>query len=172
MNHYRINVSNLIDNFGAEKKIETNFKFATLQKSDLKIFFSEPVELDLVVKNVGEDLLVEGSIKTELTLNCDRCLKEFTYSSTIDLKELFLRVKKRDEELSGEEIFPVEGVEIDLGPAIDQALLLALPMQLLCKVDCKGLCSKCGQDLNVKICNCKKNEIDERLIPLKKLLED
>ena len=52
--------------------------------------------------------------------------------------------------------YPLEGHEIDLAAAVEEALLLDLPMRFLCREDCKGLCPVCGKDLNTELCTCPK----------------
>lgn len=61
---------------------------------------------------------------------------------------------------------------VDLGEAIREYALLELPMQPLCKPDCKGLCPTCGADLNAGPCECKNDEEDDRFAVLKSLLNE
>jgi uncharacterized protein len=60
---------------------------------------------------------------------------------------------------------------LDLGEAIREYALIELPMQTLCREDCKGLCPQCGTDLNAGACACPQDEGDERLSILKQLLD-
>jgi uncharacterized protein len=63
---------------------------------------------------------------------------------------------------------PFDGKTIDLDPIVREQVLLALPVTVLCREDCKGLCPTCGQDLNEKDCgHSEKKEIDVRLAKLK-----
>lgn len=63
---------------------------------------------------------------------------------------------------------PFDGKTIDLDPIVREQVLLALPVTVLCREDCKGLCPTCGQDLNDKDCgHSEKKEIDVRLAKLK-----
>lgn len=63
---------------------------------------------------------------------------------------------------------PFDGKTIDLDPIVREQVLLALPVTVLCREDCKGLCPTCGQDLNDKDCgHSEKKEIDVRLLKLK-----
>jgi len=63
-----------------------------------------------------------------------------------------------------EEVF--DGKTIDLDPIVREQVLLALPMNAVCREDCKGLCAQCGQNLNEKQCGCEQKVIDPRLAPL------
>jgi len=63
-----------------------------------------------------------------------------------------------------------EQSEIDITEDIRETVLLAIPIKLLCKHDCKGLCPHCGANLNVESCTCAEEMIDPRWEALKKLL--
>ncbi|MDD2499121.1 MAG: DUF177 domain-containing protein, partial [Desulfitobacteriaceae bacterium] len=71
-----------------------------------------------------------------------------------------------------EEIYFYEGDKIDILPQVLQTILLELPMKVLCREDCKGLCPVCGTNLNIKECRCERESIDPRLAALKNLLND
>jgi uncharacterized protein len=63
---------------------------------------------------------------------------------------------------------PFDGKTIDLDQIVREQVLLALPVTVLCREDCKGLCTTCGQDLNEKDCgHSEKKEIDVRLAKLR-----
>ena len=64
----------------------------------------------------------------------------------------------------------LDGEEADLDEILNAAFVLNMDSQLLCREDCKGLCSRCGKDLNEGPCGCKQ-EIDPRLAVLAQLLE-
>jgi uncharacterized protein len=64
---------------------------------------------------------------------------------------------------------------LNIGDILHEQVLLALPMKPLCKVDCKGLCPTCGTNLNVKSCDCPKEQFNpnlDALIELKRRLEE
>ena len=78
------------------------------------------------------------------------------------------------EELQNEdniEIVLLEDGKVDVGDLARTEFILEMDMQTLCSEDCKGLCARCGADLNLGPCSCKK-EIDPRLAALAKLLEN
>ncbi len=64
-----------------------------------------------------------------------------------------------------EELF--DGKVINLQPIVREQVLLSLPMNAVCKEDCRGLCTKCGQNLNEKECGCDTSFVDPRLAVLK-----
>jgi len=74
-----------------------------------------------------------------------------------------------DEEV---EIIPEGSKEIDLSKTLYEAIVIAQPICVVCKEECKGLCPHCGTNLNHTKCNCIKTRIDPRLEKLKLLLKE
>ena len=70
-----------------------------------------------------------------------------------------------------DELLLVNELRFDLDPLITEDIFLDLPAKFLCKEDCKGMCYKCGKDLNTDSCSCKK-DVDPRLAALQQLLDN
>jgi len=106
------------------------------------VWFNRPVHLKLKLSVVSRVFVAMGSYEAEVTMECHRCLKRFTHraASTDYIWEQAVR-------LSGDEI-------IDLTEGIREDIMLALPLKNLCSEDCKGLCPRCGKDLNEGACGC------------------
>ncbi len=95
-----------------------------------------------------------------LHLICDRCLKEFTREHECQIESL---VAESLEDENNDDIIQLrEGIFLDLDDLLRDEFILSLPTVNLCAPDCKGLCPKCGADLNLGPCGCKK-EVDPRL---------
>lgn len=138
----------------------------------LDFSFPSPVEAHLELSRTGPNVQVSGEIKAKIRLNCGRCLNEFEHDISLTFSDYFTagRVEEKDKELKPEEldISYLEGAEIDTTAMILGQVALDVPIQPLCKEDCKGLCPKCGADLNVTECACDKGgKTDERLAKLK-----
>lgn len=129
---------------------------------------THPIEVEGVVKNTAGALVLEGKASTVLDLTCDRCGKPFTQTQTVSLDTL-LATELADEESEGE-IYLLDGEEADLDEVARTAFILGMDTKHLCSEDCKGLCAKCGANLNEGPCGCKP-EVDPRLAGLAKLLE-
>ncbi len=120
------------------------------------------------VIRVEEGLFVEGTVESQLRLECVRCLEPFAFPITLELAELF---RMPGAQLKPDVIYAVgERGEIDLAPLIREYAWLAIPMKHLCDPECKGLCPHCGVNLNTDSCQCEEIHIDPRLAPLKELL--
>jgi len=90
------------------------------------------VQYDLMVQKMGQALLVQGRLTTQLECQCVRCLKAF--SLAIDLPEFSAQLP-----LEGEEAVPVEGDYVDLTPFLREDIVLAFPQHPLCEAGCAGL---------------------------------
>ena len=129
---------------------------------------ARPVRVTGRVRNMAGALVLEGKADGELELACDRCLKPFVQEMSVPIETLLAA------ELAGEEdegdIVLLEGDEVDLGEIARTAFILAMDTKHLCSEDCKGLCARCGANLNDGPCGCKP-EVDPRLAKLAQLLD-
>jgi len=96
-----------------------------------------------------QGLLVQARFRAKITSQCVRCLAEFLQPLQISFNELYAFSQRTVSE-SGL-IYPEDG-NINLGPLVREYMLLEVPINPLCKPDCKGLCIICGEDLNVTTC--------------------
>jgi uncharacterized protein len=81
--------------------------------------------------------------------------------------------KEEETELTGEDLnFAFyKGEEVDISAIVKEMLVLEIPLRYLCQDSCKGLCPRCGQNLNVKSCSCVPVQGDPRFAVLKQLLK-
>ena len=122
------------------------------------------------VSNHGGYLLLAAETCVAARGICSRCGEGFDFSHSFGTERPVARKLVADE--NDEYILTDEDGFIDLGSVFGDELLLELPTKLLCREDCKGLCPKCGKDLNKGSCNCPTKEIDPRLEVLKALLDN
>lgn len=117
-----------------------------------------------------------GAVEAVFSLSCGRCLKPFDMEIQEEVTAVFMPrgligAKGGEAEVVDEDIdiHSYDEDEVDLyAPAHDQ-VALALPMRPLCAESCKGLCPKCGEDLNERTCGCSEPAIDSRFAALKNL---
>ena len=130
---------------------------------------SEPVLAEGVVRNTAGVLVMTGSLHTTIHGVCDRCASDFDRFVEFPL-DVVLVTELSNEENEDEWVFPLEGDSADLEDIVRTVFVLNMDSKLLCKEDCKGLCCRCGRNLNVEPCGCQK-ELDPRFAALKQLLE-
>lgn len=130
---------------------------------------SEPVLCRGQVRNTAGVLVLTGSLKTTLHGVCDRCAKEF--SREVDFPvEAVLAQELVNEDDCDQWTFLLDGGNAALDEIMTTAFVLSMDTKLLCREDCRGLCPRCGKDLNDGPCQCRP-EADPRLAALQKLLD-
>lgn len=116
----------------------------------------EPFQLHLTnVEN--KRLLIQGETDVTVIIPCDRCLKEVAVKLHLEIdKELAL---EQDDSLGNEDDVLdqagyMDGYQLDVDQLVYAELLTGWPAKVLCKNDCKGICSMCGADRNEGDCGC------------------
>ena len=130
---------------------------------------SEPVLANGTVRNTAGVLVMSGSIQTRIHGTCDRCASDFTRDVEFPI-DVVLVEELSNEEDEDEWVFPLEGDSADLEDIVRTVFVLNMDSKMLCKPECKGLCCRCGKNLNDGPCGCQK-ELDPRFAALRQLLD-
>jgi len=126
------------------------------------------------VSRMGETVFIEGEIESVVEAACGRCLEAVRLPVRLDFRYTLVPVKediKDNVELRTEDLdFGFyEGEVVDLSPLIYEQIMLQIPIKILCSEACKGLCPQCGTNLNVRSCDCRRDQGDERFAVLRNL---
>jgi len=137
---------------------------------------SSPVKAQLTVNKIANEVMVTGSLSVQLEMECSRCLKGVRQAQELPVCVVYHPAEEIGSDKHGLHDDEMDmgfytGEELDLEELIREQILLSLQMKPLCNEDCKGICPKCGIDLNNGTCTCVQKEIDPRLEVLKKLLD-
>lgn len=120
-----------------------------------------------VVNKSGSELLMDYTIKGDLVYQCSRCLEDVSEHFCLPLQKRIIKsaiVKQEDEE-SG--CYVIDDYQLPIGELVQDEIMMALPFQVVCRNDCKGLCPQCGMNLNHESCSCSEDKIDPRMEILK-----
>ncbi len=161
----KINIASVINCDGAKLDIEKEFSVGSFEFAGNEYSFEKPVTVTGEVKNIGSALKIALVIKGEYTSYCDRCGCEVSASVFGEAEE---NITGENIEVDSE-MFTLNGHTLDISGAIESLVYSSLPMRNLCSDDCKGLCSKCGTDLNKSECNCDTTRYDPRFAIFRKL---
>ncbi len=131
---------------------------------------TEPVRVTGTVRNTASVLELELTAQTTLDCVCDRCAKEFRRKKEVSYG-CILADERQDEE-DDDIVLLEKGEFVDVEDLAKTAFILGMDTKVLCSEDCKGLCPRCGADLNLGPCSCKTKEVDPRLAVLAKLLKN
>ena len=163
-----LGLSKIIDCPGASVPFSTSIDLRDLRFGNCYPV-SESVEAEGIVRNTAGVLMMTGVIKTCIHGICDRCASAFDRQMEVPI-DVILVTELADEDHEDEWVFPLEGDSADLEDIIRTVFVLNMDSKLLCKPDCRGICCRCGKNLNVESCTCQK-ELDPRFAALKQLLE-
>jgi uncharacterized protein len=162
-----IDVRDLVGRYGAWKTEKVSGTIDDLATTLAGLSDDTPVTGELVLESLEEGILASGSLQGALSLRCARCLKEFEQGISLELREIFVQFPHED---SDEYPLDPEGF-LDPHQMMRDAIGVELPFAPVCRQDCRGLCARCGGDLNLGECTCTEPEIDPRWDGLGVLLD-
>ncbi|MBR4910732.1 MAG: DUF177 domain-containing protein [Clostridia bacterium] len=145
----------------------------TLDMSDVDYFagypLKRPVKYVGSVSNTASVVTLKLDINFEFTAPCDRCgvMVSGCHSVTVD-KSLATSLERQESDT----IIIVSDMRLDVDELVYSEVILNLPSKHLCRPDCKGLCQKCGKNLNEGDCNCDNSDPDPRFDKLRDLLSN
>jgi len=157
-------------------KFAHNYLPGELDFQDERVVLAEPPAISGQITRDGNRLKVAGQAQARVQVECDRCLQPVELPVKTDFDLEYVRTEQYREsqaaELSEEDLdlSVYEGEAIEIDEIAREQLLLAVPTQVLCKEDCKGLCATCGTNRNLADCNCEDINIDPRWAELRKMV--
>ena len=123
-----------------------------------------------ITNNAGY-IRLEGEISVDFRTPCARCAAELERTLTFRVEKDIVVQDQLNNEEDGDDYLIVTNGSLNLRTLMEEEVCLQFPSRILCKEDCRGLCSKCGKNLNEGPCSCPEREIDPRLAPLSKWKE-
>ena len=130
--------------------------------------FVSPVSYHGTVKPFAGEAQVEAEVSFSFSIPCDRCAEMIHRDYRYHFSHGVVRTLNQED---NDDYIQAEDETIDVDELLRADILLELPTKFLCRPDCKGLCSQCGQNLNQGDCGCNKRRIDPRLEVLQQLIQ-
>lgn len=164
----QLDFTNLFNSDSEVVNIDYTVKFDDFQYSTY-----QPLKNGAVVR--GKAYCRADVVYLDLSINfdffgvCDRCAEDFERKYSIELNKIV--VQRLENEDDSDDYIVVENNVLDLDDLVYQEIQLFLPQKILCREDCKGLCPKCGKNLNSGNCSCKA-DVDPRMAKLLELLDE
>lgn len=168
MEGFKVSVAEILGRPGSYRDVELRRSLPGIRNA-LGEVAADPIDARLRIESVVEGVLVGGTTAARAEMRCARCLDPVGADLKLELCELF--VAPGHEAPAEEEVYEVHGLEIDVEPMLRDALALALPLNPICREDCKGMCARCGRNLNQGECDCTTDEVDPRWADLDELRE-
>ena len=116
------------------------------------------------VTRTAQGLLVQAKMNAEISTECARCLTDFFQPLEAEFTDLYAFSPNS---ITDSGLILPENGKINLAPILRDEMLISIPINPVCKPDCKGLCPVCGEDLNISTCEHQEEAIDSRLDELR-----
>ena len=155
----KIQLSKIISVPKYEETVEASIDLNEIKLKGVSYPIREKNDFSIVFRNIGKDK-ISFAFETEVTLGipCSRCLEEVSYPVSMQVtKELDFS------DLDEEDSSYIEDKYLDLDILIFDEVVPKLPSRVLCKEDCKGICNRCGANLNKGFCDCDTAVPDPRM---------
>jgi len=160
-----INLSEVFTQEGKEKTWEVPLEMKAFSGVDGEYPVTAASPVTVTVKNLGNrKLSLTGNASVTLAIPCARCLEPVDYTSDLEFsQELDMKLTDEDRVKNLDEQAYLSGYNLDADQLVCNELSLSLPMKVLCKEDCKGICNRCGANLNYETCGCDTRSLDPRM---------
>lgn len=144
-------VSGLLKKAGSVETVIITDKLPPAEKGHEPIEVDGPVRATVHLKEANGRIIAKGILEADVMLTCGRCLERYSAKVEFPFSEIFRRHDDFDhedpEEREEEVFYAIDSMKIDLTPMLSEALVLAVPFKPVCREDCPGLCSVCGEKL-------------------------
>ena len=162
-----VNLSKVFQGEEKHKQLALEFDFSG-EDISCDANFEQPVKAELDLRKGNGETFIKLNVKATAVCSCARCLKlfsrEFNFSQDFVITPDILTQPDPEIPVSSDNT-------LDVKQLVLQELSLEIPVALVCKEDCQGLCQYCGRPKEEN-CNCQSQQIDPRLLILKQLLQD
>ncbi len=159
----KINVADIISSEGKEASKQAAIELTSFDSRLGQFPIVKSMPFVLTFANEGNKrLLIRGETEVTIAIPCSRCLEEVDRVFPIRIEKEF-DLTAGDGEQSMEESNFMAGTSLDVDQLIFGEILVSWPMKVLCREDCKGICKRCGANLNLTECQCRKTELDPRM---------
>jgi uncharacterized protein len=159
---------NVFQNEGEVKQVNYELDIADIDVDGVYPF-KTPLNITATASNRASLVDLQLVVKFGYTRNCDRCGEEFTNAMAMAFEHKLAQTLIDD---GNDDYIETPDFTLELDEVVISDIILHYPQKYLCKDDCKGLCPKCGKNLNEGDCDCDRTQVDSRLEILKQLMED
>lgn len=160
-----IDLSELLSLEGKVKNVQISLDMEKFKTKFVSYEITDKKPMSFIFTNLGDKkVILEADIDVELSIPCDRCLENVKKQITINTsKEVNLGDTDFERREALDELFYINGTMFDAEKFAYGEILVNLPMKVLCSENCKGICNRCGTNLNHEECGCDTTELDPRM---------
>ena len=149
-----INLSDVLTNEGRVEKIQAPLEMTSFDSRMGSFPVVEKSPVDFIFTNIEEGKVrIQGNAEITFQAACDRCLTEVPVKLFLSFDRLVTDPGMEEDEDADDKSF-MEGYQLNVETFVYNEVIGNWPAKILCKEDCKGICPKCGQNLNMRDCGC------------------
>lgn len=167
-----INISEILANPSVIKEFKVEPEFTALQLKYNSYPVSHKELFVLTVSKEDGKLHIAGETEIKLMIPCDRCLEDVELTFPIQIDDRWKLEEQSDGIEDVDEHSFMDGCILDVDKLVADEIVVALPTKVLCKEDCKGLCSVCGTNLNYGTCDCDRQVLDPRMAAIQDIFRN
>lgn len=167
----RVELADIISNENKETSEQAELELLSFDSKmgQFPIVKKAPFVMKLTNEN-NKRLLIQGETEVTIAIPCDRCLEEVRRTIPIII-EKEIDLTGDSEETAIESLDYITGTNLDVDQLIFGEILVGWPMKNLCREDCRGICKRCGTNLNQTECQCPKTELDSRMAAIQDIFK-
>ena len=149
-----INLSDVLTSEGRVENVEAQLEMTSFDSGMGSFPVVEKSSVSFTFTNVEEGKArIQGNVKITFQAACDRCLTEVPVTLALTFDRLVTAPDMEEDEDVDDKSF-MDGYQLDVETFVYNEVIGNWPAKILCKEDCKGICPKCGQNLNMRDCGC------------------
>lgn len=169
-----IDLSELLSVSGKKVDIQATIEMNQFHSKVADYPIVEKSPFDMHLANTGKKMIaISFETEVELLLPCDRCLEDVRHTLNIKMnKEIDMNESDEKRIESMDELCFIKDSELDVERLIYNEILVHLPMKVLCNENCKGICNRCGANLNSQTCDCDTTELDPRMSKIRDIFNN
>lgn len=161
----QINMSELFPSEGLSKTYQVPLELQEIRWNHSRYPVGKAGPIRLTIVHAGNrNMKVTGSVDLHVEIPCDRCLQpvDIPFHLILD-REIDTNATEEERIAALDEQPFVQGYLLDADRLVCDELIVNMPMKVLCKPDCKGVCPRCGANRNLQDCGCDLTELDPRM---------
>lgn len=169
-----INLSELFPVEGKSKTYTPELEMTQFRMADAVYDIAEKGPLSFMITNKGnKKLTLAGTVDLVLIMPCARCLDPVRVPFHLEIDQELDMNQSDEERVEDLDEQPyVNGYKLDIDQLVGNELTLNLPMKILCSENCKGICNRCGTNLNRGTCDCDKRSLDPRMSVIQDIFKE
>ncbi len=163
-----INLSAILKDIDAKIILDNDIDIKNAEFMGENFVFTKPLHINGAITNNTKSLELLADVTGDMKVQCARCRKPLTVPVEFSVSEVIMQ---DNGDVQNEDVIVISGEEIDVHDIILNNFLMNVEGKYLCSEDCRGLCSKCGKDLNTGDCGCDEGDIDPRWAKLAEIMK-